>query len=124
MSQAVCTIRQRKLPDPQVLPNAGSFFKNPIVSADKYQALKNRFPELVSYALPNGDYKLACGWLIDAMGWKGKQQNGAQIHQQQALVLINRGGGAEAICELAKDIKAAVYERYGVEIESEPSWIG
>ncbi|MCG8669903.1 MAG: UDP-N-acetylmuramate dehydrogenase [Pseudomonadales bacterium] len=123
MSNAVCTIRKRKLPDPSELPNAGSFFKNPIVSADKHQQLKQSFPDMVSYALPNGEYKLACGWLIDAMGWKGKLQNGAQIHQQQALVLINRGGGAEAICNFANDIKAAVYERYGVTIESEPGWI-
>lgn len=123
MSDVISTIRRRKLPDPSVLPNAGSFFKNPIISANDHEYLKHKFPGLVSYALPNGDYKLACGWLIDKLGWKGKSIDGARVHEKQALVLINEGGGAAAICRLAEQIQRAVHQEYGVKIEPEPSWI-
>ncbi|MDF3944726.1 UDP-N-acetylmuramate dehydrogenase [Achromobacter denitrificans] len=118
---AVCEIRRAKLPDPAVTGNAGSFFKNPIVSASARDALAERFPSLVSYAQADGRYKLAAGWLIDQCGWKGRALGAAGVHDRQALVLINRGGaGAADIMALARAIQAAVYERYGVRLEPEP----
>lgn len=123
MSNLICCIRQRKLPDPEQLPNAGSFFKNPLVSAAHHAELKARYPSLVSYPLADGNYKLACGWLIDNLGWKGKALNGAKVHDRQALVLINQGGGAVAIIQLAERIQRDVKNAYGVELEPEPRWI-
>lgn len=122
MSKVICHIRQRKLPDPDHLPNAGSFFKNPIVSASQYEKLKAAFPDLVSYPV-NGQYKLACGWMIDRLGWKGKSCDGAKVHDHQALVLINTGGGADAICELARQIQTDVFNAFGVQLEPEPLWV-
>lgn len=118
---AVCEIRRAKLPDPAVTGNAGSFFKNPIVSAGVRDALLGRFPGLVSYAQPDGGYKLAAGWLIDQCGWKGRALGAAGVHDRQALVLVNRGGATAAdIMGLAHAIQAAVSERYGVRLEPEP----
>ncbi|MDQ6212001.1 UDP-N-acetylmuramate dehydrogenase [Achromobacter insolitus] len=118
---AVCEIRRAKLPDPAVTGNAGSFFKNPIVSAKVRDALLGRFPGLVSYAQPDGGYKLAAGWLIDQCGWKGRALGAAGVHERQALVLVNRGGATAAdIMGLAHAIQAAVSERYGVRLEPEP----
>ncbi|WP_419342449.1 UDP-N-acetylmuramate dehydrogenase [Achromobacter sp. PD1] len=118
---AVCEIRRAKLPDPTVTGNAGSFFKNPIVSAQVRDGLLERFPGLVSYAQPDGGYKLAAGWLIDQCGWKGRSLGAAGVHERQALVLVNRGGATAAdIMGLAHAIQAAVSERYGVRLEPEP----
>ncbi len=123
MCELISAIRKRKLPDPSQFPNAGSFFKNPIIGAQEHARLQQRFPKLISYPLSDGTFKLACGWLIDALGWKGKSLNGAKVHDQQALVLVNEGGGAVAVCDLARQIQRAVYDEYGVLIEPEPSWI-
>lgn len=118
---AVCEIRRAKLPDPAVTGNAGSFFKNPIVSAARRDELLARFPGLVSYAQPDGGYKLAAGWLIDQCGWKGRSLGAAGVHDRQALVLVNRGGATAAdIMALAGAIQEAVAERYGVALEPEP----
>ncbi|CAB3902865.1 UDP-N-acetylmuramate dehydrogenase [Achromobacter piechaudii] len=118
---AVCDIRRAKLPDPAVTGNAGSFFKNPIVSADVRDDLAARFPGLVSYAQPDGSYKLAAGWLIDQCGWKGQGLGAAGVHDRQALVLVNRGGATAAdIMALAGAIRASVQARYGVRLEPEP----
>ena len=121
ISAAVIAIRSRKLPDPALIGNAGSFFKNPVVSANQYADLHQRFPELVSYAQADGNYKLAAAWLIDQCGWKGQAIGAAAVHDKQALVLINRGGatGAE-ILELAERIQSDVALRFGVNLESEP----
>jgi UDP-N-acetylmuramate dehydrogenase len=117
----VVAIRRRKLPDPMCLGNAGSFFKNPIVSREKHGELIARFPSLVGYALPGGRFKLAAGWLIDAAGLKGATRGRAGIYEKQALVLVNRGGatGAE-ILALAREVQDKVAERFGVELEPEP----
>ena len=121
---AVCAIRQAKLPDPKVLGNAGSFFKNPIVSASQYQQLKVNYPELVAYAQEDGRYKLAAGWLIDQCGWKGRDLGLACVHTRQALVLVNRGGAcAQDIQQLAQAIQADVKLRYGVQLEPEPIFV-
>ncbi|ARP96132.1 UDP-N-acetylmuramate dehydrogenase [Bordetella genomosp. 13] len=118
---AVCRIRRAKLPDPAVIGNAGSFFKNPIVDAAQREDLLARFPTLVSYAQPDGGYKLAAGWLIDQCGWKGKIQGAAGVHDRQALVLVNRGGAtADDILGLAGAIQRDVEDRYGVKLEREP----
>ena len=121
ISAAVVAIRSRKLPDPAVIGNAGSFFKNPVVTASVHADLHQRYPELVSYAQGDGSYKLAAAWLIDQCGWKGKALGAAAVHDKQALVLINRGGatGAE-ILALAERIRSDVALRFGVSLESEP----
>jgi UDP-N-acetylmuramate dehydrogenase len=118
---AVVRVRRAKLPDPAELGNAGSFFKNPVVSAAQFDALQAREPELVSYPQPDGRVKLAAGWLIDRCGWKGRAHGAAAVHERQALVLVNRGGatGAEVL-ELARTIQRDVAQRFGVELEPEP----
>ena len=120
MSDVIVSIRQRKLPDPNVLPNAGSFFKNPIVSTEECNRLKNKFPSLVYYPLDGGKSKLAAGWMIDQLGWKGREEGGAKVHDQQALVLTNVGGGGKAVVDLSKRIQADVNNTYGVFLEPEP----
>ncbi|GAA4343104.1 UDP-N-acetylmuramate dehydrogenase [Pigmentiphaga soli] len=118
---AVCRIRRAKLPDPAVLGNAGSFFKNPVVDAATHDALKARFPDLVAYAQPGGAYKLAAGWLIDRRGWKGRRMGPAGVHERQALVLVNHGGARAAdIMALAAAIQTDVQAAYGVWLEPEP----
>jgi UDP-N-acetylmuramate dehydrogenase len=118
---AVVAVRRAKLPDPQELGNAGSFFKNPVVEAALFDALKLREPEIIFYPQPDGRVKLAAGWLIDRCGWKGRAMGAAAVHERQALVLVNRGGasGAEVLA-LAKAIQRDVLERFGVELEAEP----
>ena len=91
----VCRIRRAKLPDPAVVGNAGSFFKNPTVSAEQCADIIARDPKVVHYRLDNGSYKLAAGWLIDACGWRGKSVGQAGVYEKQALVLVNRGQGSQ-----------------------------
>jgi len=117
----VCAIRQAKLPDPRVLGNAGSFFKNPTVTPEQCQDIIAREPNIVHYPMPDGSIKLAAGWLIDACGWKGKSVGQAGVYEKQALVLVNRGGatGGEVVT-LARAIQTSVYERFGIRLEPEP----
>lgn len=118
---AVVAIRSRKLPDPAEIGNAGSFFKNPIVDADKRDALLAAHPSLVSYRQPDGAYKLAAGWLIDQCGFKGVSDGPVGVYDKQALVLVHRGGGsARDLLALAHRIEDAVQTRFGVRIEPEP----
>jgi UDP-N-acetylmuramate dehydrogenase len=117
----VCAIRRRKLPDPATIGNAGSFFKNPIVTREQHKALLAHHPSLVSYPMPGGRFKLAAGWLIEAAGLKGATRGRAGVYEKQALVLVNRGGatGAE-ILALAREVQDKVRERFGVWLEPEP----
>jgi len=117
----VCAIRSAKLPDPQRIGNAGSFFKNPVVSAEQCRDIIGRDPSVVHYPLPDGTAKLAAGWLIDACGWKGKSIGQAGVYERQALVLVNRGDaiGAEVLT-LARAIQESVYGRFGIRLEPEP----
>lgn len=117
----VVAIRRAKLPDPAVIGNAGSFFKNPVVTEEQCRDIIGRDPAVVHYLLPDGRVKLAAGWLIDACGWKGKTIGGAGVYDKQALVLVNRGGatGAEVLT-LARAIQESVYGRFGIRLETEP----
>ena len=117
----VCAIRRAKLPDPAVIGNAGSFFKNPVVTPEQCRDIIGRDPEVVHYPMPDGSVKLAAGWLIDACGWKGKTVGRAGVYERQALVLVNRGGasGAEVVT-LARAIQESVYGRFGIRLEPEP----
>jgi UDP-N-acetylmuramate dehydrogenase len=121
IADAVIAIRRRKLPDPAQIGNAGSFFKNPIVSQAKHAQLLAKYPQLVSYAQPDGSIKLAAGWMIDQCGWKGRSLGAAGVHERQALVLVNRGDatGAEVLA-LAEKISDDVQARFGVSLETEP----
>jgi UDP-N-acetylmuramate dehydrogenase len=119
--EAVCEIRRNKLPDPATLGNAGSFFKNPVVSASTYAGLKDAYPQMVAYLQTDGSYKLAAGWMIDNAGWKGRRMGPAGVHERQALVLVNHGGAtAQDIALLADAIREDVALRFGVALEQEP----
>jgi len=118
---AVCEIRRRKLPDPAVLGNAGSFFKNPLVPVAQAEALQSRFPDVRVYPQPDGRAKLAAGWLIEQAGWKGKRLGPVGMHERQALVLVNHGGATAAdVRALAAAVHRDVQARFGVELEQEP----
>ena len=122
VSEAVCALRRSKLPDPSELGNAGSFFKNPVIANAQFNDLKTQFQNIVAYADKSGYTKLAAGWLIDQCGWKGFRQGAVGVHVQQALVLVNYGGGrAEELLALAARIQQSVQQRFGVELEMEPS---
>ena len=117
----VIAIRRAKLPDPAVMGNAGSFFKNPIVTPEQCRDIIGRDPEVVHYPMADGSIKLAAGWMIDACGWKGKTVGQAGVYERQALVLVNRGGaiGSEVML-LAQAIQESVYGRFGIRLETEP----
>lgn len=121
LALAVRAIRSKKLPDPKELGNAGSFFKNPIVSRMKMVSLLEEAPQLVAYPLAGGRAKLAAGWLIEAVGMKGRKMGRAAVYERQALVLVNTGGatGAE-IQALAEEVQLRVKRRFGVDLQPEP----
>lgn len=121
VSDAVIALRKSKLPDPAVLANAGSFFKNPVVDAKQAQQLRQEFAQMVQYPQSDGRVKLAAGWLIEQAGWKGFREGDAGVHEQQALVLVNHGkaSGSE-ILALAIRIQADIGQRFGVALEIEP----
>lgn len=124
VSEVVCSIRREKLPDPAVLGNAGSFFKNPLVSQSQADALRRHHPELVAYPQESGGCKLAAGWLIERAGWKGFRDGDAGVHDRQALVLVNHGqASGQQILALARRIQTDIYERFGVMLEIEPNII-
>ena len=121
ISDAVIAIRSRKLPDPAKIGNAGSFFKNPIVSREQYEQLLTKHPQLVSYPQTDGSVKLAAGWLIDQCGWKGKSLGAAGVHDKQALVLVNLGEATGAqVAQLAERVRRDVEQKFGVILEIEP----
>lgn len=120
VSQAVINIRSSKLPDPKITGNAGSFFKNPEVSGKEMERIKAEFPDLVAYALENGHYKLAAGWLIEKSGLKGYTMGNAAVHDKQALVLVNKGNASgKEIYSLSEYVLQTVFAKFGVNLERE-----
>ena len=127
ISDAVIKIRMSKLPDPAQIPNAGSFFKNPEVPAEKYEELKSEFPDIVAYPLVKGTVKLAAGWMIEQCGpdkigtsWKGYRRGDAGCHAKQALVLVNYGNATgQEIYDLSEEILQSVQKKFGVTLERE-----
>lgn len=121
VAEAVMAIRRSRLPDPDTLANAGSFFKNPVVPASHYRTLLSQYPDLVSYPLADGTFKLAAGWLLERAGWKGRQLGGCGFHAQQALVLVNPGGASGAdVMALAETVKNDISQMFGITLEIEP----
>ena len=120
ISQAVINIRSSKLPDPQLIANAGSFFKNPEVPSAKYEVLRSKFQDIIAYPLTSGSVKLAAGWMIEQCGWKGIRRGDAGCHDRQALVLVNYGNATgKQVYDLAEEISASVKEKFGVLLEKE-----
>lgn len=120
VAEGVVAIRRRKLPDPESLPNVGSFFKNPVVPLQVWDRLRHAFPGIAAYPADHS-VKLAAAWLIDQCGWKGYRNERVGVHSRQALVLVNHGGGnGTDILELARRIQADVRSHFGVELDMEP----
>ncbi|GAB3107549.1 UDP-N-acetylmuramate dehydrogenase [Aestuariicella hydrocarbonica] len=123
--EAVVAVRRSKLPDPGDIPNAGSFFKNPLVSLEQFNQLQRRYPDLVGYPAEANRVKLAAGWLIDRAGWRGYRHGPVGVHNHQALVIINPGcGTGDEVLALARSIQADVQKKYGVVLEIEPRVYG
>lgn len=124
IADAVIAIRRRRLPDPASIPNAGSFFHNPLVEAPVAARLAADYPELPRYPQADGGVKLAAGWLIEHCGWKGRDLGRAGMYAQQALILVNRGGAQpDDVIALAQAVQAAVRARFGVELTPEPVFL-
>ena len=121
IAQAVLTLRSRKLPDPQHLGNAGSFFKNPLLEAAHFARLMQRYPQIAHYPQADGRVKVAAGWLIERCGWKGKRSGTVGVYAQQALVLVNHGGASgREVVQLATAIQATVQDKFEIVLEIEP----
>ena len=125
ISDAVIHIRQSKLPDPARLGNAGSFFKNPIITQQQFEHHQHTYPDMPGYGQPGGHVKVPAAWLIEQCGWKGKTRGAIGVHQQHALVLVNYGDGTgQDIFRLAQDIQQSVQQRFDIEITPEVQIIG
>jgi UDP-N-acetylmuramate dehydrogenase len=122
--QAVINIRTSKLPDPKEKGNAGSFFKNPVVTNERAEELKKTFPDVPLYPFTAAETKVAAGWLIDNCGWKGKKLNDAGVHEKQALVIVNHGKAkSEDIIQLAENIKSSVLQKFMIQLETEVNYV-
>ncbi len=125
VSDAVISIRKSKLPDPAVLGNAGSFFKNPVISNDLLEEIMNVYPSIPSYSVDADSSKIPAGWLIEQCGWKGKKIGNTGCHKDQALVIVNYGGATgNEIWRFAQKVKQSVLNKFGVEISPEVNVIG
>lgn len=123
--EAVIGIRTSKLPDPEVIGNAGSYFMNPVVSANEFEKIKASYPEVPSYPAPDGRVKLSAGWLIEQCGFKGKRYGPVGVYEKQALVLVNFGeASGNDIAVLAESIRNAVRNTFGVELMPEVKYVG
>jgi UDP-N-acetylmuramate dehydrogenase len=120
VSRAVIEIRRSKLPDPAVIGNAGSFFKNPVISSTDFEILKKEWPEIPSYPTPDGSVKVPAGWLIEKAGWKGHRAGNCGVHERQALVLVNHGSAKGSdILNLAWEIIEDVRQKFGIQLHPE-----
>lgn len=120
ISKAVIAIRQSKLPDPAVLGNSGSFFKNPVVDTKTFASFHKNHPNAPYYELDDGHYKVPAGWLIDQAGLKGYRQGDAGVHDRQALVLVNHGSASgQDILALSKYVQQTVLDRFGIQLQAE-----
>ena len=120
VSDAIISIRQSKLPDPKIIGNSGSFFKNPIVSLNQLELIKKKYPNVVNYKINENEFKIAAGWMIERAGWKGKKFNNYGVHEKQALVLVNYGlaNGME-IFNLSEEIILDIKDKFGITLERE-----
>lgn len=124
LRRVIIDIRESKLPDPKLLGNAGSFFMNPVVSREVFEALKEEYPQMPFYEMGTDRIKIPAGWMIDQCGWKGKALGPAAVHDKQALVLVNRGGATGAdIVALSDAVRASVREKFGIDIHPEVNFI-
>jgi UDP-N-acetylmuramate dehydrogenase len=124
VSNTVINIRKSKLPDPDVIGNAGSFFKNPVLDQNLADALKKEYPTAPIYPFENQLFKVPAAWLIEHCNWKGKKLGGAGVHEQQALVIINHSNASgEEIFSLAQRICNDVNEKFGIQLMREVSMI-
>lgn len=121
---AVCAIRQSKLPDPEILPNAGSFFHNPIIGAEQAQSLARQWPEIPVYPYGENQAKLSAGWCIEQCGFKGRYHGSVGMYEHHALILVNKGGTGQDILGYAGEVQAAVRETFGLDLHIEPVIIG
>jgi UDP-N-acetylmuramate dehydrogenase len=121
---AICRIRRRKLPDPHLIGNAGSFFKNPVISKEQLYTLKMEYSAIKAYEQPGECTKLAAAWLIDQCGWRGYQGNKVGVDHRHSLVLVNLGGARiDDIVSLAHDIRRSVHHRFSIWLEMEPIFV-
>ena len=124
LRRVIIDIRESKLPDPKLLGNAGSFFMNPVVSREVFEALREEYPQMPFYEMGTDRIKIPAGWMIDQCGWKGKALGPAAVHDRQALVLVNRGGATGAdIVALSDAVRASVREKFGIDIHPEVNFI-
>ena len=122
---AVVEIRRSKLPDPAQIPNVGSFFKNPVLPIAKVEAVQTEYPDMPVFEVDETHSKVPAGWLIDSLGWRGKDLEGVGVHEQHALVLVNRGAlSARVVMSLAAEIQRSVRDRFGVDLVMEPAVLG
>ncbi len=124
VSDAVINIRQSKLPDPKIIGNAGSFFKNPEIPLEQYETLKIKFENIPSYLVNETTVKVPAGWLIEQSNWKGYREGNIGVHEKQALVLVNYGNAnGNEIKELSEKIKISVLEKFGIQLSTEVNFI-
>lgn len=120
VSQAICNIRSSKLPNPAVLGNAGSFFKNPVILSAHYQSLKTKYADMPAYEVDREHVKVPAGWLIERLGWKGKRVGTCGVNEKQALVLVNYGGSTgKEVFDLSQQIIDDVQEQFKIVLERE-----
>ncbi len=124
LAEAIVALRQRKLPDPKQLPNAGSFFHNPVIDAATAQRLSAAYPGLPCYRQPDGRIKIAAGWLIEQSGWKGKRLGAVGMYENQALILVNHGGATGAdVAQLMRTVQQEVREKFAIDLTPEPIFL-